>query len=62
MNRRSRGLLFAVALVVAFLIIWQKVRIVFFVPLSPAGFAGMILIIALIIFLLLDHLLNRSQR
>jgi len=61
MNLRSRGLLFTIALIVALLIIWQKVRIVFIVPLSPLGFAAMILVIALVIFLLLDHLLNRSR-
>ncbi|MFZ1551609.1 MAG: hypothetical protein WAV53_09465 [Anaerolineae bacterium] len=61
MNLRSRSLLFALALGIALFVIWQKVRIVFFVPLTPVGFAAMILIFAVVIFLLLDHLLNRSR-
>jgi len=61
MNLRSRSLLFTIALIVALIIIWQKVHIVFIVPLSPLGFAAMILLIALVIFLLLDHLINRSR-
>jgi hypothetical protein len=61
MRARSKSFLFTVALVIALYLVWRKVRIVFFVPLTPWQFALLLLIIAVIIFLLLDHLLNRSR-
>jgi hypothetical protein len=61
MRARSRSLLFTIALVVAFYLVWRKVRIVFIVPLTPWQFALLLLVIAVVIFLVLDHLLNRSR-
>jgi len=61
MRRRSRSLLFTIALVIALYMVWRKVRIVFLVPLTPWQFALLLLVIAVIIFLLLDHLFNRSR-
>lgn len=61
MRRHSRSLLFTIALVVALYLVWRKVRFVFIVPLTPWQFGLMLLIIAVVIFLLLDHLLNRTR-
>jgi len=61
MPRRTRSLLFSIALVVALYLVWSKVRFVFFVPLQPWQLGVLLLIIAVVIFLLLDHLFNRSR-
>jgi len=61
MRARSRSLLFTIALVVALYLVWRKVRIVFIVPLTPWQLALLLLVIAVIIFLLLDHLFNRTR-
>jgi len=37
------------------------VRFVFIIPLTPWQFALLLLVIAVIIFLLLDHLVNRTR-
>ena len=41
--------------------VWSKVRFVFFVNLQIWQFALLLLVIAAVIFLLLDHLFNRSR-
>jgi len=61
MRARSRSLLFTIALVIALYLVWRKVRIVFIVPLTPWQLALLLLVIAVIIFLLLDHLFNRTR-
>ena len=61
MRPRYRSLLFTIALVIALYMVWRKVRIVFLVALTPWQFALLLLVIAVIIFLLLDHLFNRSR-
>lgn len=62
MRPRYRSLLFTIALVIALYLVWRKVRFVFFIPLTPWQFALLLLIIAVVIFLLLDHLVNRTRR
>jgi hypothetical protein len=62
MRARSRSLLFTIALVIALYLVWRKVRFIFIVPLTPWQFALLLLVIAVIIFLLLDHLINRTRR
>ncbi len=61
MRSRHRSLLFTIALVIALYLVWRKVRFVFIVPLTPWQFALLLLVIAVIIFLLLDHLINRTR-
>ncbi|HUW10282.1 MAG TPA: hypothetical protein VM537_11170 [Anaerolineae bacterium] len=61
MRSRSRRLLFITALVIALYMVWTKVRFVFFVNLEVWQFALLLLVIAVVIFLLLDHLFNRSR-
>jgi hypothetical protein len=61
MRARSKSLLFTIALVVALYLVWRKVRFVFIVPLTPWQFLLLLVIIAVIIFLLLDHLINRTR-
>ena len=61
MRPRYRSLLFTIALVIALYLVWRKVRFVFIVPLTPWQFALLLLVIAVIIFLLLDHLINRIR-
>ncbi len=61
MRPRHRSLLFTIALVIALYLVWRKVRFVFIVPLTPWQFALLLLVIAVIIFLLLDHLINRTR-
>jgi len=61
MRARYRNLLFTIALVVAFYLIWRKVHFIIFIPLTPWQFALLLLIIAVVIFLVLDHLVNRTR-
>lgn len=61
MRARSRSLLFTIALVIALYLVWRKVRIVFIVPLTPWQLALLLLVIAVVIFLLLDHLFHRTR-
>lgn len=61
MRPRYRSLLFTIALVIALYLVWRKVRFVFIIPLTPWQFALLLLVIAVIIFLMLDHLINRMR-
>ncbi len=61
MRSRSRSLLFTLALGIALLLVWQRVRFVIFVPLTVWQFAGLLLVIAVVLFLFLDHLVNRTR-
>lgn len=61
MRPRYRSLLFTIALVIALYLVWRKVHFVFIVPLTPWQFALLLLVIAVVIFLLLDHLINRTR-
>ena len=61
MARIPRSTIFLVVVVVLFLLIWQKVRIVFFVNMTIWQalliFGGA----AVVIFLVVDHFLNRTR-
>jgi hypothetical protein len=61
MRGRSRSLLFTLALVIALYLVWQRVRFIILVPLTVWQFAGLLLVIAVVIFLFLDHLVNRTR-
>lgn len=60
-NRVASRLLLGIVCLIAFWLIWSKVRIVIFVPMSPLALLGVMVGLALAIFLVLDHLINRSR-
>lgn len=62
MRRRSRKLLVTLALLIALAVVWQRVRFVVFLPLTVGQFALLLLLIAGIVYLALDHLFNRTSR
>jgi len=61
MSRISRSTIFLAVVVVLFLLVWQKIRIVFFVNLTL--WQGLLLFGggALVIFLVVDHFLNKTR-
>lgn len=61
MRPRYRSLLFTIALLIALYLLWRKVHFIFVVPLTPWKFTVLLLIIAVVIFLALDHLINRGR-
>jgi hypothetical protein len=61
MARVGRSVLLAVAVLIAFWLIWSRLRIIVWVS---ANFGQMLLlmaVLALVIFLGLDHLINRTR-
>lgn len=62
MRRRSSKLLVTLALLIALAVVWQRVRFVVFLPLTVGQFALLLLLVAGIIYLTLDHLFNRTGR
>ncbi len=60
-GRIANGLLVGLACIIVFWLIWSKLRIVIFVPMSPLALLGVMIGLALAIFLVLDHLINRSR-
>lgn len=60
-DRRLRGLLLSIACVVAFLLVWSRLRIWVVVPMPWYVLVGLVIGLALAIFLGLDHLINRSR-
>ncbi len=60
-KRRLTNLLWGIAFAVAFWLIWSKLRIIVWVPMSPWMLLGVMAVLAVAIFLVLDHLFNRSD-
>lgn len=61
MNPRARAFLLTIAVLIAFWLIWSRLRFVVWVQ---ADFSQILLlfgVLALVIFLGLDHLINRSR-
>ncbi|MGB1251700.1 MAG: hypothetical protein ACPG8W_13870 [Candidatus Promineifilaceae bacterium] len=60
MKRTSRGLLFGIAFLIIFVLVWEKVRIFINISLSLGQalllFGGAVLAL----YLVLDHLINRE--
>jgi len=60
MKRTSRGLLFGIAFLIIFLLVWEKVRIWINISLSLGQalllFGGAVFVL----YLVLDHLINRE--
>lgn len=61
MRSRGRGLLMGIALAVAFWFIWSRLRIFVWVRLSGLQLLGLFAVLAVAIFLVLDHLVNRTR-
>lgn len=60
-NRKSAHLLIGIAIVVAFWLIWSRLRIHVWVRLSGWQLLGLFAVLALGVFLALDHLVNRAR-
>lgn len=58
MNRVSRKLLLGVAIFIIAAMIWSKLRIGIFVSLTLWQALGLFAVVAFLLFLALDHLLN----
>jgi hypothetical protein len=61
MRSRGQGLLVGIALVVAFWLIWSRLRIHVWVRLSGLQLLGLFAVLALAVYLVLDHLANRTR-
>lgn len=61
MKGRGQGLLIGIAIVIAFWLIWSRLRIHLFVRLSGLQLLVLFGVLAVGIFLVLDHLINRTR-
>ncbi len=61
MKSRGQGLLIGIAIVIAFWLIWSRLNIHVFVRLSGLQLLGLFGILAIAIYLVLDHLVNRTR-
>jgi hypothetical protein len=61
MRRVSRTLIVVIAAVLIFALVWPKVRIVFLINLSLWQAMLIFGLAVLVVFLVLDHFLNRSR-
>lgn len=61
MTRVGRPLILTVAVLIAFWLIWSKLRIVVFVNASFGQILLLFAVLAVVLFLGIDHLLNRDR-
>lgn len=61
MTRVGRPLILTIAVLIAFWLIWSKLRIVVFVNASFGQILLLFAVLAVVLFLGLDHLLNRDR-
>ena len=61
MRGRLSSLLFLIILIAVAWFVLERVRIVLFVQLSPIALLGFIVGAAVVIYLLIDHVLNRTR-
>jgi hypothetical protein len=61
MKSRGQGLLIGIAIVIAFWLIWSRLRIHVFVRVSGLQLLGLFAVLAIAIYLVLDHLVNRTR-
>lgn len=61
MARIPRKYIFLAAVIVLFAFIWSKLRIVVFVGLSLWQAIVIFSIVAIVLFLVIDHLINRTR-
>lgn len=61
MARHTRPVLLTLAVLIAFWLIWSRLRFVVFVQASFGQILLVFAVLAVVLFLGLDHLLNRSR-
>jgi hypothetical protein len=61
MRDRLSGLLFLIILIAVAWFVLSRVQIVLFVPLSPIGLLAIIVGVAVVLYLLIDHVLHRTR-
>lgn len=61
MRSRARLALFLIVFVAVAWFVLDRVRIVVFVQTSPLVLLAFVVIVAIVIFLVLDHLINRTR-
>lgn len=62
MRGLSRGVLLAIAAIIVLLLVWQRLRIHVVIPLSLGQAALVLGISILVLYVVLDHLVNRTRR
>ena len=62
MARIPRGTIFIGIVIILLILVWQKLRIVLFVPLSLGQAILLFGGAALVLFLIVDHFINRSKK
>ena len=60
-NNRSANLLLGIAFAIAFWLVWSRLRIIVWVNMPWYALLAVMIGLALAIFLVLDHLINRSR-
>jgi predicted permease len=61
MTRIGRSVLLAVAVLIAFWLIWSRLRIIVWVNANFGQLLLLMAVLAVVIFLGLDHLINRTR-
>ncbi len=61
MSLVPRGLIALIVIGVMFAVIWPKVRIHIFIPISGGQALMTLGVVALVLFLAVDHLINRTR-
>lgn len=61
MKKRSQELLVGIAIIIAFWLIWSRLRIHVWVRLSGLQLIALFVVLALAIFVILDHIWNRTR-
>lgn len=61
MQRISRSVLLGIVIIVVLAFFWRKIQIVFFVPMSLGQLILLIGVVILLLFLTLDHFINRTR-
>ena len=61
MRRRLSGLVFLFIFIAVAWLVLERVHLVVFVPLSPLALLGIIVGMAVVIYLLIDHAINRTR-
>ena len=61
MKKRSQNLLIGIAIIIAFWLIWNRLRIHVWVRLSGLQLLALFAVLAMAIFLALDHIVNRTR-
>jgi len=61
MRSRARLALFLIVFVAVVWFVLDRVRVVVFVPMPPLGLLGFVVAVAVVIFLVVDHLINRTR-